>query len=123
MSDRLMNVGFSSQAQAAGTAVHRFKAPVGMTLVGVSVGLEALTGTPTNVNFAVKNGATTLVAAASLTLTAAGVVEALAPHLGGSLANGDVAKGDTVTVDVAFTAGTTPTADYDLQLWFLAGTK
>ena len=123
MSDRLLAVSFSAQAQAAGTGVHRFKAPVGMTLVGARVGLEALTGTPTNVNFTVKNGSTTLVAAASLTLTAAGTAEALAPHLGGSLANGDVAKGDTVTVDVAFTGGTTPTADYDVQLWFLAGTK
>lgn len=123
MSDRLLNVGFSSQAQSAGTGIHRFKAPVGLTLVGATVGLKALTGTPTNVQFTVKNGAATLVAAASLTLTAAGTAEALTPHLGGSLANGDVAKGDTVTVDVGFTGGTTPTADYDVQLWFLSGTK
>lgn len=120
MSDRLIALNFSAQAQVAATGAHRVKVPVGMTLVGMTVGLEALTGSPTNVKFTLKQGAVTLVD--QLTLTAAGVGEWLSSHLGGANAPGAIPTAATVTVDVAFTGGSSPGADYDITLWLLSGT-
>ncbi len=73
----LMCVNFSAQAQADADAVHGFVAPVGMTLVGVSVYPEAFTGTPTGFNIDVNVGETEVVKAlaANTAGTAGDVVE------------------------------------------------
>ena len=114
-------VSFSAQAQGAANNVHGFKAPQGMTLVAVSVYPEAFTGTPTgfNVDVNVAGAAAVSAVAANTTLTAG---EWKARHYGGANDPVAIAGGQTVTVDVNFTGGTTPTADYDVQLFCLMGT-
>src|SRR5829696_8328900 len=97
----LMCVNFSAQAQADADAVHGFVAPVGMTLVGVSVYPEAFTGTPTGFNIDVNVGESETVKA--LAADTAGTAGTWASkHLGGSNAAVAIASGTEVTVDVNF---------------------
>ena len=97
-------ISFSAQAQGAANNVHGFKAPQGMTLVGLSVYPEAFTGTPTGFNVDVNVGETEAVKALAAD-TAGTAGEWKAGHL-----------------DVNLAGGTTPTADYDVHLWLLEGT-
>jgi hypothetical protein len=117
----MLCVNFSAQAQADADAVHGFIAPVGLTLVGVSVYPEAFTGTPTGFNVDVMVGETEAVKALAAN-TAGTAVQWKSKHLGGTNAAVAVAAGAVVTVDVNLAEGTTPTADYDVCLWLLPGT-
>ena len=120
MSD-LVCVSFSAQAQGDADAVHAFVAPVGMMLVGAVVHPEAFTGTPTGFNIDVNAVETEVVKAlAADTAGTAGVWKAR--HLGGSNAAVSVAAGTEVSIDINFAGGSTPTGDYDIQLWLLPGT-
>ena len=114
-------ISFSAQAQGAANNVHGFKAPQGMTLVGLSVYPEAFTGTPTGFNVDV-NVATVAMVTAVAANTAGAAGEWKARHFGGTNDPVAIAGGQLVTVDVNFTGGTTPTADYDIQLFCLLGT-
>ena len=114
-------ISFSAQAQGAANNVHGFKAPQGLTLVGVSVYPEAFTGTPTGFNVDV-NVATVGVVSALAANTAGTPGEWKARHYGGSNDPVPIASGQLVTVDVNLAGGTTPTADYDVQLFCLLGT-
>jgi hypothetical protein len=118
---KLMFACFSSQAQGDADAVHGFKAPVGLTLVGVCVRPEAFTGTPTGFSVDVNVGETEVVKALAAN-TAGTPGEWKTGHLGGTAVPVAITAGDEITVDVNFTGGTTPTADYDLQLMLLVGT-
>ena len=121
MMSNLLCMSFSSQAQGDADAVHGFKAPIGMTLVGVTLYPEAFTGTPTGFNVDVNVGeAAAVTALAANTAGTAG--EWKAGHLGGSKVAVAIAAGDAVTLDVNLAGGTTPTADYDVHLWVLEGT-
>ena len=117
----LLCISFSSQAQGDADAVHGFKAPIGMTLVGVTLYPEAFTGTPTGFNVDVNVGETAAVTALAAN-TAATPGEWKTGHLGGSKVAVAIAAGDAVTLDVNLAGGTTPTADYDVHLWLLEGT-
>lgn len=117
---KLMCVGFSSQAQGDADAVHGFKAPVGLTLVGVTVYPEAFSGAPTGFNVDVNVGETEAVKALAAS-TAGASGEWKTGHFGGTNAPVAIAAGDEVTVDVNLAGGTTPTADYDVHLFLLVG--
>jgi hypothetical protein len=117
---KLMCVGFSAQAQGDADAVHGFKAPVGLTLVGVTVYPEGFSGSPTGFNLDVNVGETEVVKALAAD-TAGASGEWKTGHFGGSQAPVAVAGGDLVTVDINFAGGSTPTADYDVQLFLLVG--
>jgi hypothetical protein len=117
---KLMCVGFSSQAQGDADAVHGFKAPVGLTLVGVTVYPEAFSGTPTGFNLDINVGETEVVKALAAN-TAGASGEWKTAHFGGANLPVAIAAGDAVTVDVNFAGGTTPTADYDVHLFLLVG--
>jgi hypothetical protein len=112
---------FSSQAQAAANGVHTLYAPLGLTLVGVTLTAEAFTGTPTGFNVDIQDDdADVITAIAANTAGTSG--KWLSSHLGGSNTPVVVAAGSEIEVDVNFSGGTTPTADYDVTLWCLAGT-
>jgi hypothetical protein len=117
---KLMCVGFSSQAQGDADGVHGFKAPVGLTLVGVTVYPEAFSGTPTGFTMDVNVGETEAVKALAAN-TAGTPGEWKTGHFGGSNLPVVVAAGDKVTLDVNLAGGTSPTADYDVQLFLLVG--
>lgn len=120
MAHNYFNVTFGAQAQAAGAGVHRFTAPVGLTLVNVSFGVEAITGSPTNVNLDVQDDTTDVIT--GITRTAAGVEAWTSTHFGGEEDPIAIAAGSVVEIDVNFVSGSSPTADYDVVLTFLAGT-
>jgi hypothetical protein len=121
MSDRLLTFTFSSQAQAAANGVHTLYAPLGLTLVGVTLTAEAFTGAPTGFNVDIQDDDVDVISAVAA--NSAGVAgKWLSSHLGGSHTPVAVAAGSEIEVDVNFSGGTSPTADYDLTLWCLAGT-
>jgi hypothetical protein len=93
---------------------------VGLTLVGVTVYPEAFTGTPTGFNVDVNIAGQAAVSAVAAN-TAGTAGEWKTPHFGGSQAAVAITAGQQVTLDVNFSGGTTPTADYDLHLWLLEG--
>lgn len=118
----LIAFSFQQAAIAATTAVIEFTTPHAFTLVGASFTPIAFTGTPTNASVAVNDDGTAAIAAASLTSTTAGTPALwTSTHLGGTAAPVYVADGSNMTVDLAFSGGTSPTASFTLMLWALVG--
>jgi hypothetical protein len=120
MMSKLLCMSFSSQAQGAANNAHGFKAPVGLTLVGVTVYPEAFTGTPTGFNLDVNVAGQAAVSAVAAN-TAGQSGEWKTNQFGGGQQPVAIAAGQQVTIDVNFVNGTTPTADYDVHLWLLEG--
>ncbi len=117
----LLSITFTAQAQGDADGVHGVELPVGMTLVGVSLRPEAFTGSPTGFDVDIQAGGVDVVTAVAAN-TAGTAGSWRSAHFGGSAAPVAIAAGATLEVDVNFTGGTTPTADYDLVLWLLPGT-
>lgn len=121
MSAQLMTFNFSAQAQVDADGVHTVKVPFGITIVGVTVCAEAFTGSPTGFNIDIQDDTTDVISAVAA--NAAGTPgEWKSTHLGGSNAPVSVAAGSVLEVDVNLTAGSSPTADYDVTIFALAGT-
>jgi hypothetical protein len=121
MSAQLMTFNFSAQAQADADGVHSVKVPFGITIVGVTLCAEAFTGSPTGFNIDIQDDTTDVIT--GVAANSAGTPgEWKSTHLGGSNAPVVVAAGSVVEVDVNLTAGSTPTADYDVTIYALAGT-
>jgi len=117
----LLVFNFSAQAQPDADGVHTLYTPIGLTLVGVTLCAEAFTGTPTGFNVDIQDDGTDVITAVAA--NSAGTPGSwLASHLGGSLTPVAIAAGSEVEIDVNLTGGTSPTADYDVTLWCLAGT-
>jgi hypothetical protein len=122
MSERLQTFTVSNQGQAAANNVHNLLFLQDMTLVGVSVCAEAFTGTPTGFNIDVNDdGSGVITAVAANTAGTPGSWKST--HFGGTAAPVHVAAGSKVSLDVNFSGGSSPTADYEVTLWALAGTK
>jgi hypothetical protein len=122
MSNAMMfTLCFSAQAQVTANGVHGVKVPFGMTIVGVSLWPEAFTGTPTGFNVDIQVAAADVITAVAAN-TAGTPGEWKSTHLGGTNTPVAVAAGSVVEVDVNLTAGTTPTADYEVVIFALAGT-
>jgi len=121
MSDRLIAFTVSSQAQADADGVHTIYTPVGLTLVGVTLCAEAFTGTPTGFNVDIQDDGSDVITAVAAN-TAGTPGSWLTPQLGGTETPVAVAAGSEIEVDVNLTAGTSPTADYDVTIWALTGT-
>jgi hypothetical protein len=121
MSAQLITFNFSAQAQADADGVHLLKVPFGITLVGVTVCAEAFTGSPTGFNIDIQDDAADVITAVAAN-SAGTPGEWKSTHLGGSNAPISVAAGSVLEVDVNLTGGTSPTADYDVTIFALAGT-
>jgi hypothetical protein len=121
MSDRLLTFNFSAQAQSAADGVHSIKVPFGVTIVGVTVCAEAFTGTPTGFNVDIQDDTVDVIVAVAAN-TAGTPGEWKSTHFGGTNAPVAVAAGSRIEVDVNLTAGTTPTADYDVAIFCMSGT-
>jgi len=121
MSDRLIALCASAQAQADADGVHTFYAPVGLTIVGVTLTAEAFTGTPTGFNVDIQDDTVDVITGVAAD-TAGTAGTWLTPQFGGSQTPVAVAAGSEIEVDVNLTAGTSPTADYDVTIWALTGT-
>jgi hypothetical protein len=121
MSAQLITFTFSAQAQADADGVHTVKVPFGMTIVGVTLCAEAFTGSPTGFNIDIQADTNDVIS--GVAANSAGTPgEWKSTHLGGSNAPVVVAAGSVIEVDVNLTAGSSPTADYDIAVFALAGT-
>ena len=121
MSSQLLTFSFSAQAQSTANGVHTVKVPCGITIVGVTVCAEAFTGSPTGFNIDIQDDTADVITAVAAN-SAGTPGEWKSTHFGGSNAPVVVAAGSVVEVDVNLVAGSSPTADYDVTLYALAGT-
>jgi hypothetical protein len=121
MSSQLLSFNFSAQAQADADGVHTIKVPFGITIVGVTLCAEAFTGSPTGFNIDIQDDTTDVITAVAAN-TAGTPGEWKSTHFGGSNTPVAVAAGSVVEVDVNLTGGSTPSADYDVTVFALAGT-
>ena len=117
----MMVFTFTGQAQQAANGVQLWQVPVGMTIVGVTLCAEAFTGTPTGFNVDIQAGGTDVITAVAAN-TAGTVGTWGSTHVGGTNAPVAVAAKTALEVDVNFTAGSTPKADYTLVIYALPGT-
>jgi hypothetical protein len=121
MSSQLITFNFSAQAQTTANGVHTLKVPFGITIVGVTVCAEAFTGSPTGFNIDIQDDTVDAVTAVAAN-TAGTPGEWKSTHFGGSNTPVAMAAGSVMEVDVNLVAGSTPTADYDVTIFALAGT-
>jgi hypothetical protein len=121
MSAQLITFTFSAQAQADADGVHTVKMPFGITIVGVTLCAEAFTGSPTGFTIDIQDDTSDVITAVAAN-SAGTPGEWKSTHLGGSNAPVVVDAGSAVEIDVNLTGGTSPTADYDVAIFALAGT-
>jgi hypothetical protein len=121
MANEVMRVlSFSLEAQDDADGVIEFEALEDMTIVGVSLCAEAFTGTPTGFNIDIQDdGSDVIAAVAANTAGTPGTWKAV--HMGGTNSAAHIAAGSSVEVDVNFSGGTTPDADFTLLIYYLAG--
>ena len=117
----MMVFTFTGQAQQAANGVQLWQVPVGMTIVGVTLCAEAFTGTPTGFNVDIQAAGADVITAVAAN-TAGTVGTWWSTHCGGSNAPVSVAAKTTLEVDVNFSGGTTPAADYAVVIYALPGT-
>lgn len=108
---------FTGKGVAATNNYHKFTALQGMTLAGVSLCAASFSGSPTGFSVDLNDDGAALIAA--LAANTAGTPGTwLTPATGGSNAPVTIARGSAVTVDVNFSGGSSPTADYTLVVWY-----
>jgi hypothetical protein len=113
---RLVPMVFTVEGQDAANGVHEFDVPVGITILGVSLCAEAFTGTPTGFNIDIQDdGSDVITAVAANTAGTPGTW--CTPALGGSQTPVHIAAGSDVEIDVNFSGGSSPTADYTIVLY------
>jgi len=111
---------FTVEAQADADGVIEFEALEHMTIVGVSVCAEAFTGSPTAFDIDIQDDGTDVITA--VTASTAGTPGTWkTPHMGGTQSLVAIAAGSSVEVDVNLTGGSSPTADFTLLIYYLAG--
>jgi hypothetical protein len=123
MANEVMRVlSFTIEAQDDADGVIVFEALEDMTIVGASLCAEAFTGTPSGFNVDVQDGGSDVITAiAANTAGTPGTWKT--PHMGGSEVPVHVAAGSSVEVDVNLSGGSSPTADFTLLIYYLAGAQ
>lgn len=123
MANEVMRVlSFTIEGQDAADSVIGFSALEGMTIVGVSLCAEAFTGTPTGFDIDIQDDGTDVITAvAADTAQTPGTWQST--HMGGTNDPVAIAAGSEVEIDVNFTGGSSPTADFTLLIYYLAGSQ
>jgi len=112
---------FTGQAQVAANGAHQFKTPRDLTIVGVDLVAEAFTGTPTAFTIDIQDDGTDAIAAIAAS-TAGTVGTWRSENFNGSNSPVTIAGGSTIDIDINFTGGSSPTADYTITIYTLMGT-
>lgn len=121
MNSRLLPITLALQGQAAADNIHGTQLPYASTLVGLSVFVGALTGSPTNVKIDIKHGATEIVTDAVTVAAANSGAIWRTTHLAGPNTPIPINRNTNLAIDVKFTGGTSPTVTGDVVLWVLLG--
>ncbi len=112
----LMTLG--GKGVAAANNYHKWTALQGLTVVGLSLCAASFTGSPTGFNVDLNDdGAAVISALAANTAGTPGEWRSTA--MGGSVEPVQIARGSSVSIDINFSGGTTPSADYTLLVWHL----
>jgi hypothetical protein len=115
-------LSFTIEGQDDADGVIEFEALEGMTIVGVSLCAEAFTGSPTAFTVDIQDDGSDVIAA--VTASTAGTPGTWkTPHMGGTETPVEIAAGSSVEVDVNLADGSTPTADFTLLIYYLAGAQ
>lgn len=123
MANEVMRVlPFHVAPLAAADSVINFKALEAMTIVGVSLCATVFTGTPTGFTVDIQDDASDVIAAITAN-TALTPGTWLTPHMGGTETPVTIAAGSVVEVDLNLTGGSTPTAEFDVVIYYLAGAQ
>lgn len=120
MNDRLVTFTFTSEAQAAGSAVHAFQPWNDITIVAVDLYPEEFSGSPTAFNIDIQDDGTDVITGIDAN-TAGTVGTWRSTHTRGSNDPVTIKGGSKVSIDVNFTGGTSPTADYTITIYALMG--
>ena len=121
MANEVMRVvAFTAQEQVTADSVFTFQTLEAMTIVGISLEALAFTGTPTGFNIDIQDDEEDVITAVAAD-TALTPGTWLTPHFGGVEIPVHIAAGSEVEVDVNLVAGTAPTADFTLLIYYLAG--
>lgn len=123
MANEVMRVlSFTVEGQEDADGVIEFEALEDMTVVGVSLCAEAFAGTPTGFDVDVQDdGGDVITGVDASTAGTPGTWKSV--HMGGSESAVHIAAGSSVEVDVNLTGGTSPTADFTLLIYYLAGAQ
>lgn len=123
MANEVMRVlSFTVDAQDDADGVIEFEALEDMTVVGVSLCAEGFTGTPTGFDVDLQDdGTDAITAVAASTAGTPGTWKTA--HVGGTEAPVRIAAGSAVEVDVNLSGGSSPTADFTLLIYYLAGSQ
>ncbi len=111
-------MALTSKGVGATNNYHKFVAQQGFTVVGLNLCAVALTGTPSGFNVDLNDdgvGVITAVAANSV----GQVGEWKSTAVGGTADAVAIARGSVVSVDLNFSGGTSPTAEYTLIIYYL----
>lgn len=120
MNERLVCWTFTAEAQADADGVHAWQVPVGVDIVYITVCAEAFTGSPTGFNIDVQDDASDVITAvAANTAGTPGTWKAY--PMGGANDPVHVEAGSALEIDVNLVGGSSPTADYTIQIWALTG--
>jgi hypothetical protein len=115
-------LSFTIEAQDDADGVVEFEALEDMTIVGVSLCAEAFTGTPSGFTVDIQDdGSDVITGVAANTAGTPGTWKT--PHIGGSETPVHVAAGSSVEADVNLSGGSSPTADFTLLIYYLAGAQ
>ena len=117
---RVLNFHVSPLADA--DSVIDFEALEDMTIVGVSLCATVFTGTPTGFTVDIQDDGTDVIAAITAnTALTPGTWKAV--HMGGTNTAVHIAAGSEVEVDLNLTGGSSPTAEFDLVIYYLGGAQ
>ena len=123
MANEVMRVlSFTVDSQDAAEGVIEFESLEEMTIVGVSLCAEAFTGSPTGFDVDIQDdGTDAITGVAANTAGTPGTWKTA--HMGGAQTPVSIAAGSSVEVDVNLTGGSSPTADFTLLIYYLAGAQ
>ena len=107
---------FTAQAQLDADGVFAFDTPVALTIWGVSLCAESFANTPTTFTADIQDDGTDVITAVAAS-TALTPGTWYTPALGGTETPVHIAAGSDIEVDINFTGGSSPTADFTLVLY------
>jgi hypothetical protein len=118
----MRTLSFHVAPLADADSVVDFCALESMTIVGVSLCATVFTGSPTGFNIDIQDdGTDVMTAIAANTALTPGTWQT--PHMGGTETPVTIAAGSEVEIDLNLTGGSSPTAEFDVVLWYLAGAQ
>lgn len=109
---------FTGKAVAATANYHKWAAQTGITVVGISLCAASFGGAPSGFNIDLNDdGAGVITAVAANSAGTVGEWKSTAP--GGSNDVVQVARGSVLSIDINFSGGSSPNADYTLVIFYL----